>query len=57
MQKTRKALGILLLVAGATTYAMANPIAVPEIGSSASSAVAVVSGIVLMIRTRKNKKK
>jgi hypothetical protein len=54
MQKTQKVLGILLLLAGATSYAMADGIPVPEISpSTAGSAVALVSGIVLMIRGRR----
>jgi len=54
MQKTQKILGMLLLVAGATTCAMATPVGVPEIApGTAGSAVALVSGIVLMIRGRR----
>jgi hypothetical protein len=56
MQKAQKVLGILLLVAGASTYAMAVSVATPEIGAaSAGSAVALVSGIVLMFRARRAK--
>lgn len=54
MQKTQKVLGILLLLAGATGYAIAEPASVPEIASgTAGSALALVSGIVLMIRSRR----
>jgi hypothetical protein len=54
MQKTQKVLGILLLVAGATTCAMAVPVSVPEIApGTAGSAIALVSGTVLMIRGRR----
>ena len=56
MQKTQKVLGILLLIAGASTYAMAVPTSTPEIAAaSAGSAVALVSGIVLMYRGRRRK--
>ena len=53
MQKAQTVLGIMLLVAGASTYAMA---AVPEIApASAGSAVALVSGMLLVIRGRRKK--
>ena len=52
MQKAQIVLGILLLVAGASTVAMAS--AVPEIPvGSAGSAIALVSGMLLLIRGRR----
>jgi len=55
MQKTQKVLGILLLVAGVSS-ATAFASAVPEIpAASAGSAIALVSGIVLMFRARRSK--
>lgn len=56
MQRTQKVLGVLLLVAGASTYALATPVSTPEIAAgSAGSAVALVSGMVLMFRARRKK--
>lgn len=53
MKKAQTALGILLLVAGASTVAMAVP-ATPEIPvGSAGSALALVSGMLLMFRGRR----
>jgi hypothetical protein len=52
MKNIQTVLGVLLLVAGASTVAMAS--VVPEIApGTAGSAVALVSGIVLMIRGRR----
>jgi hypothetical protein len=52
MKNAQKTLGILLLLAGATSVAMAT--AAPEVTpGTAGSAVALVSGIVLMIRGRR----
>jgi hypothetical protein len=54
MKKAQTALGILLLVAGASTIAMASPVATPEIpAGSAGSAIALVSGMLLMFRGRR----
>ena len=54
MVRSQKVLGIMLLVAAASNVAMAAPVAAPEIGpASAGSALALVSGIVMMIRGRK----
>ena len=51
MKNTQKVLGALLLFVGATSVAMA---AVPEIApGTAGSALALVSGIVLMVRGRR----
>lgn len=53
MKTTQTVLGIMLLVAGATTVAMAVPSA-PEIPvGSAGSAIALVSGMLLVIRGRR----
>ena len=54
MKKAQTALGILLLVAGASTVAMAEPAPTPEIpAGSAGSAIALVSGMLLMFRGRR----
>ena len=54
MKKAQTALGILLLVAGASTVAMALPDSTPEIpAGSAGSAIALVSGMMLMFRGRR----
>ena len=54
MKKAQTALGILLMVAGASTFAMASPVATPEIpAGSAGSAIALVSGMLLMFRGRR----
>jgi hypothetical protein len=58
MRKVSNVLGILLLVAGASAVAMASvtPPAAPEIdAASAGSAIALVSGMVLMFRARRAK--
>jgi hypothetical protein len=50
-----KALGMMLLLAGAASFALAVP-AVPEVGAaSAGSALALVSGALLVIRGRRKK--
>jgi ABC-type Na+ efflux pump permease subunit len=52
MQKAQTVLGILLLAAGASAVAMAS--VVPEIPvASAGSAIALVSGMLLVIRGRR----
>jgi len=48
----QKILGMMLLIAGASQLAMATP--VPEIGAaSAGSAIALISGAMLVIRGRR----
>jgi hypothetical protein len=50
----KKILGIVLLMSGATSCAMAVPASTPEVvAGTAGSALALVSGIVLMIRGRR----
>ena len=54
MRNLQKVLGVVLLVAAASTYAMANPVSTPEIPvGSTGSAVALVSGMLLMFRGRR----
>ena len=54
MTKVQTVLGIMLLVAGASTVAMAVPASTPEIpAGSAGSAIALVSGMLLMFRGRR----
>lgn len=54
MKNAQKALGILLLVAGSTSVAIAINVSVPEVApGTAGSALALVSGIVLMVRGRR----
>ena len=49
----QKIVGMMLLIAGASQFAMATP-AVPEIGvGSAGSALALLSGAMLVIRGRR----
>jgi hypothetical protein len=49
-----KVLGIALLVVGSTGVALAVPSAAPEIDpSAAGSAIALVSGILLLARARR----
>jgi hypothetical protein len=49
-----KIVGMMLLLAGAASFAMATP--VPEVGAgSAGSAVALLSGALLVIRGRRRK--
>ena len=51
----QKVFGMMLLVIGASTFAMATAM-VPEIGvGSAGSAVALLSGTLLVIRGRRKK--
>ncbi len=51
-----KALGMMLLLVGVSSFAMAATVAVPEIGAgSVGSAVALVSGALLVIRGRRKK--
>ena len=48
----QKVLGMVILLAGASQFAMASP--VPEIGvGSAGSAIALISGAMLVIRGRR----
>ena len=48
----QKVLGMMILIAGASQFAMAS--AVPEIGAgSAASAIALISGAMLVIRGRR----
>jgi hypothetical protein len=54
MQKLNTVLGLVLLVAGTSAVAMATPVGAPEIPvGSAGSAIALVSGMVLMFRARR----
>ena len=54
MQKLNTVLGLMLLIASASAVAMATPVAAPEIPvGSAGSAIALVSGLVLLIRGRR----
>jgi FtsH-binding integral membrane protein len=57
MRKVSNLLGLILLVAGSTALAMADTtVAAPEINpASAGSALALVSGMVLMFRARRAK--
>jgi hypothetical protein len=57
MQKVYTVLGIMLLVAGASTVAMAAPApTTPEIDPGmAGSGIALVSGMLLLIRGRRKK--
>jgi hypothetical protein len=51
-----KVMGMIFLLAGASSFAMAATAAVPEIGvGSAGSAIALVSGALLVIRGRRKK--
>lgn len=53
MKNVQLALGLMLLAAGASTYAMATAVT-PEIPvGSAGSAIALVSGMLLVIRGRR----
>ena len=52
----QKILGMMLLVVGSSAFAMGSASAVPEIGvGSAGSAVALLSGTLLVIRGRRKK--
>jgi hypothetical protein len=54
MQRAQLVVGIMLMVAGASTYAMAT--GVPEVAvGSAGSAIALVSGMLMVIRGRRKK--
>jgi hypothetical protein len=56
MKATQTVLGLLLLVAGTSTVAMAAAVT-PEIAvGTAGSGVALVSGIVLLFRARRSQK-
>ncbi|HEV2619045.1 MAG TPA: hypothetical protein VGU23_03810 [Acidobacteriaceae bacterium] len=58
MRKVSNVLGILFVVAGSSAVAMAIPAgpSAPEIdAASAGSAIALVSGMVLMFRARRAK--
>jgi len=51
-----KAVGLMLLLVGAASFAMAAPPIAPEIGAgSAGSAIALLSGALLVIRGRRKK--
>jgi len=51
-----KLLGLGLLLLGAASFALAGPVAAPEIdGASASSAIALLSGSLLVLRSRRKK--
>jgi|HubBroStandDraft_6_1064221.scaffolds.fasta_scaffold297371_2 hypothetical protein len=51
-----KVVGIMLLLVGTVTFASAAPGGVPEIdASSAVSALALLSGSLLMLRSRRKK--
>ncbi len=51
-----KLLGLSLLVLGAASLALAGPTAAPEIdGASATSAIALLSGGLLVLRARRKK--
>jgi hypothetical protein len=52
----QRVLGMMLLVVGASAFAMGVAAPVPEIGAgSAGSAVALLSGMLLVIRGRRKK--
>ncbi len=49
-----KAAGMFLMVVGISSFALADIVVAPEISAgSASSAVALISGAILVIRSRK----
>ena len=49
-------LGLSLLLVGAASFAWATPVAAPEIdGASATSAIALLSGSLLVLRTKRKK--
>jgi hypothetical protein len=51
-----KLLGLGLLLLGAASFALAGPVAAPEIdAASASSAIALLSGSLLVLRSRRKK--
>jgi len=50
----QKIVGMMILIAGASQFAMASTAPVPEIGvGSASSALALISGAMLVLRGRR----
>ena len=51
-----KLLGLSLLLVGSASFASATPVAAPEIdGASATSAIALLSGSLLVMRARRKK--
>ncbi len=51
-----KILGLTLLFIGAASFALAGPAAAPEIdGGSAASAIALLTGSLLVLRARRKK--
>lgn len=51
-----KLLGLGLLMVGAASFALAGPVSAPEIdGSSAATAIALLSGGLLVLRARRKK--
>ena len=55
MNKFRTVLGVMFLVAGATGVAMATPVGAPEVDpGTAGSAIALVSGMLLLARARRS---
>lgn len=49
-------LSLTLLLVGAATFALAGPVAAPEIdGASATSAIVLLSGGLLVLRARRKK--
>jgi hypothetical protein len=56
MKKISTVIGVMLLVAGASGVAMAVPVSAPEIDpGTAGSAIALVSGMLLLARARRSK--
>jgi hypothetical protein len=54
MNKLYAVVGAVLLIASSTGIALATPVAAPEIdAASAGSAIALVSGILLLARARR----
>jgi len=52
----RRLLGWTLLLAGAASFALAGPAAAPEIdGASATTAIALLSGSLLVLQARRKK--
>jgi hypothetical protein len=51
-----KVIGFSLLLVGAASFAMATPVSAPEIdGASATTAIALLSGSLLVLRSRRKK--
>lgn len=51
-----KLIGLSLLLVGAVSFASATPVNAPEIdGASATSAIALLSGSLLVLRARRKK--